>query len=85
MDVRVVAIQSATDIPECTSILQIPQTMAQDEHLQHLKNIIITGWPSTKDQLHIDIRPYWSYKDDMAVIHGVVMNGRCIMIPQDLK
>ena len=49
------------------------------------KNIIITGWPSTKDQLHIDIRPYWSYKDDLAVIDGVVMKGRCIIIPQDLK
>ena len=67
------------------SISQIKQTMVQDEHLQCLKSIIITGWPSTKDQLHIDIRPYWSYKDDLAVIDGVVMNSRCIIIPQDVK
>ena len=83
MDVRVDAIQNTTDIPECMSILQIQQTMAQDEHLQHLKNIINTGWPSTKDQLHINTRPYWSYKDNLAVIDGVVMKGRCIIIPQD--
>ena len=49
------------------------------------KNIIITGWPSTKDQLHINIRPYWSYKDDLAVIDGVVMKCRHIIIPQELK
>ena len=49
------------------------------------KNIIITGWLSTKDQLHIDIRPYWSYKDNLVVIDGVVMKGRHIIIPQDLK
>ena len=45
-------------------------------NLQHLKNIIITGWPNMKDQLHINIRPYWSYKDDLAAIHGAVMKGR---------
>ena len=85
MDIRVDAIQSTTDILECMSILQIQQTMVQDEHPQHLKNIIITGWPNTKDQLHIDIRPYWSYKDDLAVIDSVVKKGRCIIIPQDLQ
>ena len=59
--------------------------MVQDEHLQHLKNIIIIGWLSTKGKLHIDIRPYWSYKDDLAVIDSVVMKGRCTIIPEDLK
>ena len=85
MDIREDAIQSATDIPECMSILQIQQTTAQDEHLKCLKNIIVTGWANTKDQIHIDIRPYWSYKDDMAVIYCIVMKGRCIIIPEELK
>ena len=26
--------------------------------------MIITGWPSTKDELHSDLRSYWSYRDD---------------------
>ena len=85
MDIRVAAIQIATGIPECLSMLQIQHTMVQDEHLQHLKNIIITGWLSTKDQLHSDIRPYWSYKDNLAVIDDVVMKGRHIIIPHELK
>ena len=85
MDKRVDAIQSATDILECRSILQIQQTTVHDEHLQHLKNIIITGWLNTKDQLLINIRPYWSYKDDLAVIDCVVMKDRCIIIHEGLK
>ena len=85
MDIRVDTIPSVTDIPDCMSILQIQQTTAQDEHHQCLKNIIITGWPNTKDQLHIDKRPYWSYKDNLAVIDGTVMKGRCIIIPENLK
>ena len=67
------------------SIHQIQQATIQDEHLQWLKSLIITGWPDTKDQLHQDIRPYWSFKDDLAVIDGVIMKGRCIIIPEALK
>ena len=85
MDIRADAIQSTTDIIECISIAEIQHTMAQDEHLQQLKNIIITGWPSTKDELHSDITPYWSYRDDLAVIDIVVMKGRYIIIPAELK
>ena len=47
--------------------------------------IIISGWPRTKVELHINIRPYWSYRDDLAVIDGVVMKGGCIIVPQELK
>ena len=85
MDIRVDAIPRETDILECISISQIQHTMAQDKHLQHLKNIIITGWLSTKDQLHIDIRPYWSYRHNLAVIDRVVMKGRHIIIPAELN
>ena len=70
--------------PECMSILQIQQASTQDDHLQCVKSFIISGWPSTKDKLHSDFRPYWSYRDELAVIHGVVMKGRCIFIPTSL-
>ena len=76
MDIRIETIQSVTDISECMSILQIQQASAQDDHLQCLKSFIIAGWPSTKDELHSDLRPYWSYRDDLEVIDGVVMKGR---------
>ena len=82
MNIRVDTIQSMTDIQECMSISQIQQKTVQDEHLQCLKNIIISGWPTTKDQLHINIRPYWSYKDDLVVIDGIVMKDRCTIIPK---
>ena len=36
MDIRIDAIQSVTDIPECILISQIQQASVQDEHPQHL-------------------------------------------------
>ena len=32
-----------------------------------------------------DIRPYWPYRDKLAVIDGVLLKGRCIIIPDSLK
>ena len=74
-----------TDIPECVSIKQIQQVSVQDEHLQCLKISIIVGWPSTRDEVHSNLRPYWCYRDDLAVIDGVVMKDRWIIIPMALK
>ena len=85
MDIRIDAIQSATCILECMSMSQIQQASTQDEHLQCLKSFIITGWSSTKDELHTDLKPYWSYRDELAVIDGIVLKGRHIVIPTSLR
>ena len=85
MDIRIDAIQSVTDIPECMSISQIQQASTQNDPLQCLKCFIIAGWLRMRDELHSNLRPYWSYRDDMVVIDGVVMKGRCILIPTNLK
>ena len=83
--IRIDAIQSATDMPECISIKQIQQASEQNKHLQYLKCSIIAGWLNTRDELLSDLRLYWSYRDDLAVIDGVVMKGKCIIIPAVLK
>ena len=38
-----------------------------------------------KGKLHSDLRTVWSYRDDLEVIDGVVMKGRCIIIAAVLK
>ena len=85
MDIRVEAIQTSMNILECMSIPQIQQATAQDEHLQWLKGYIITGWPEIKDQVQQDMRTYWSFKDDKAVIDGIIMMSKCDIIPEILK
>ena len=85
IDIRRDAIQSTTNIPECISMSQIQQASTQDDHLQCLKGFIITGWPSTKDELHADLKPYWLYRDELAVIEGIVLKGRHIVIPSSLR
>ena len=38
-----------------------------------------------KDELHADLRPYWSYRGELAVIDGIILKGRHIVIPNSLK
>ena len=85
MDIQVDAVQSTTDMPECVSMTEIQQASAQDDHLQALKNFIISGWPDMKDELHADLRPYWLYRGELAVIDGIILKGRYIVIPNSLK
>ena len=85
MDVRVDAIQVAMNVSEYMSVQQIQRATAQDEHLQQLKGFIIAEWPESKEQVHQDIRAFWSFRDDMAVIDGVIMKGRHIVIPEASK
>ena len=85
LDIQIEAIQSVTDILKCVSLSQIQQASTQDDHLQCLKSFIIAGWPSTKEELHTNLKPYWSYRDELAVIDGVMLKRGCIIIPTSLK
>ena len=35
-------------------------------------------------RLHADLKPYWSYRDELPVIDGIVLKGRPIIIPTSL-
>ena len=48
-------------------------------------NIIIAGWPDSKDQINAELKLYWSYRDELAVIDGIILKDRCIIIPNSLR
>ena len=85
MDIKVVATLTATNNLDCMSVPQLQQATAQDDHLQQLKGYIITGWPENTDQMLQDMRTYCTFQDDMVVINGIIMKGRCVVIPEALK
>ena len=33
----------------------------------------------------MDLQLYWSYRDELAVIDGLIIKGKCIIIPNSLK
>ena len=34
------------------------------------------GWPEKKDNIAQNLRPYWTFQDDMAVMDRVILKAR---------
>ena len=85
MELWVDIIQTTTNMPECLSMTDLQQASSQDSHIQKLKHFIITGWPNSKDEVSEELKPYWSYRDELAVVDSMVLKGRCIIIANSLK
>ena len=33
----------------------------------------------------MELQPYWSYRDELAVIDGILLKDRCIIMPNSLR
>ena len=59
--------------------------MQNDVHLQELRQHIVRGWSSKRNELKQDIRLCWIFIDELAIIDVVAMKGRGIIITADLQ
>jgi transposase InsO family protein len=58
---------------------------SSDPVLRGLSQIIQEGWPDAIKELPKDMRPYWSYRDELGVANGVIFKGRQVLIPEVLR
>ncbi|XP_068734683.1 uncharacterized protein [Montipora capricornis] len=59
---------------------QIKQCTIADATLQSLMNMIMTGWPLTKETVPVCIREYWNYKEELTVQDGVSYKGMKVIV-----
>ena len=78
LNINVNTINMTVDLPVCKSI---QKATAQDAHLQDLKASTIHGWPYKKD----DIQEYGPIRHELALIDGVAIKGKGIIIPSQLQ
>ena len=64
---------------------RITAAVAQDEECQLFCKTITTGFPASKDELPELIRWFWTMKEDLYVLHGVILKGNKILIPHPLR
>ena len=64
---------------------QIQTLTRNDATLQCLITVVMSGWPDYRDQVPVCIRPYFGYRDEIAVHNGVVYKGDRVVIPRDLR
>ena len=54
----------------------------EDPVSQLLKRYIADGWPSTADECQESVRKYFSFRDELCIVDGLILKGRCIVIPE---
>ena len=59
--------------------------MDKDEMLVTLKNMIIKGWPDMRDDCPQNFRKFWTYRDELSILDGLVLKGVRIVIPEQCK
>ena len=63
-----------TEIQECSL-----------RELDHLRTVILNGWPDTRKELPINLRPYWDSRSELAVSDGIIYKGMRILVPSSLQ
>ena len=80
LDLRVDHVQFSTD-----KVQKLKQETMMDPVLNKLSEIIVMGWPETIKELPLEVRQYWSFRDELSVIDGIIMKGKSIVIPQKMQ
>lgn len=56
-----------------------------DSTLQHLLNTIVLGWPENKVSLPSCLLPYWTFRDEISHVDGLLFKGSKLIIPKSMQ
>ena len=65
-------------------IADVKRETDEDPTLSQLKRVIGQGWPERMKDLPPQLRPYWSFRDELSVEDGVVMKGPRVVVPKSM-
>ena len=64
---------------------EVLQETNKDPELQALKCAISTVWPVKRSQIPASLHPYWNFRDELTIEHGILMKNSKVLIPETLK
>jgi len=62
----------------------LKQGLLQDDCLALLKETVLNGWPLSKEQVPIQIREHWNYRDEISVQEGVLFRSEQVIVPRSM-
>ena len=68
-----------------TNLAEIRGSTAGDHVLQELLEKTQNGWPSERDEVNNELKQYWSYRDELSIINGVIFKSDRVVIPKKLR
>lgn len=64
---------------------RIKDETTKDNSLVHVSNYYYQGWPEHKRKLQDTAKLYWTIKNDIHVINGIVFRNHQIVVPKTLR
>ena len=64
---------------------EIEQRTKEDPILQELDRVIRKGWPETKAEAPLQLRPYFHCRDELSSQEGIIYRGDRVVIPTSLR
>ena len=80
LDVKVDFVQFSTE-----KLTQIRQATNADPIVCELRVRILQGWLESRRELHKDLQPFWSYRDELPIEKGILLKGDRILIPKSMQ
>ena len=66
--------------------VEFKKATAEDQVMQQLlQDTVFDGWPNTKAELPVDIRPYWTCRDEVSSVDGLLFKGNKLVVPDALR
>ena len=50
-----------------------------------LSSVILKGWPNNREDVPPAVRQYWSYRDELTCLDGLLFKGDKIIVPKTLQ
>ena len=85
MCLTIIVIESSRDISDSMRVEEIRLVTLDDYHLGMLSKYVMHSWPSTKAEVHRELHPYWSFREEIIIIGGIAMKDRKIIVSTSLQ
>ena len=78
-------IQTVTHTRSDTRLEEFHRNTANDPELQALTAVVMGGWPTSIKSVEAQLRPYWSIRDWLSILDGLVFMGEWLVVPQTMR
>ena len=65
-------------------LTEIKEAQDEDPVWKQIKKYYIEGWPD-KLHFHDAVKPYWSVRGELSVLHGILLNSSRIVVPSAMR
>ena len=66
-------------------LTQLQKATAQDLALETLKTTVVTGWPEKKEQVPIQVRDFWNYREEISLHNGILFKTQRVIVPKAMR